>query len=355
MKFRLIFLLIVMCAIGYTDSASSGGLRSGLQADSLTLKSVAPFPVGAAININLLRKHQRYRQTIVAQYNSITAENAMKFGKLHPAELEFRWKDADELVDFALQNNMRVHGHTLIWAAKNSKWVNEFQGNKKDWENLLKTHVQTVVKHFKGRVVSWDVVNEAFEDNGTLKKSIWLEKLGPEYIALAFQYAHEADPDALLFYNDYGHEYGGKKMKAILDLVKKFKSRKIPIHGLGLQMHVVVRLSDQALRNCIDAAASSGLLVHISELEISVRYKQPKVFQLDSVLAAQQAHKYKTIFQAFKAIPKEQQFGITTWNVGDADAFRNGPYKNKNHDHPMLFDVYYRAKPAYYTIIEALK
>jgi endo-1,4-beta-xylanase len=355
MKIRFAILLLFICSFCFAGTPFQSVTSGNVIADTPTLKSVVPFPVGAAINIKLLRKHQGYRNTIISQYNSITAENAMKFGKLHPSEDEFRWKDADELVNFAKSNGMRVHGHTLIWSAKNPKWVDAYQGDKKAWKKLLKTHIQTVVKHFKGRVVSWDVVNEAFEDNGKLKKCVWLDNIGPEYLELAFQYAHEADPKALLFFNDYGQEYGGRKMEAILKMVKDFKARNIPIHGLGLQMHVVVRMSDAGLAKGINLAASTGLLVHVSELEISVRYKKPKVFQMDEELANLQAHKYKTIFEAFRAIPKRQQFGITTWNVGDADAFRNGPYKNKNHDHPMLFDIYYRAKPAYYEVLKAMR
>ena len=355
MKIRFAILLLFICSFCFAGTPFQSVTSGNVIADTPTLKSVVPFPVGAAINIKLLRKHQGYRNTIISQYNSITAENAMKFGKLHPSEDEFRWKDADELVNFAKSNGMRVHGHTLIWSAKNPKWVDAYQGDKKAWKKLLKTHIQTVVKHFKGRVVSWDVVNEAFEDNGKLKKCVWLDNIGPEYLELAFQYAHEADPKALLFFNDYGQEYGGRKMEAILKMVKDFKARKIPIHGLGLQMHVVVRMSDAGLAKGINLAASTGLLVHVSELEISVRYKKPKVFQMDEELANLQAHKYRTIFEAFRAIPKRQQFGITTWNVGDADAFRNGPYKNKNHDHPMLFDIYYRAKPAYYEVLKAMR
>lgn len=354
MRIPLAIMMLLLCSCCFARPTLLPGQQTALFADTPTLKSVVPFPVGAAINIKLLRKHQGYRNKIISQYNSITAENAMKFGKLQPMENDFRWADADELVNFARTNGMRIHGHTLIWSAKNPKWVNAYQGDKKAWKKLLKTHIQTVVKHFKGRVLSWDVVNEAFEDNGKLKKCVWLEHIGPEYLELAFQYAHEADPKALLFFNDYGQEYGGRKMEAIMKMVKDFKARKIPIHGLGLQMHVVVRMSDTGLAKGIKLAASTGLLVHVSELEISVRYKKPKIFQMDQTLADLQAHKYKTVFEAFRSIPKKQQFGITTWNVGDADAFRNGPYKNKNHDHPMLFDVYYRAKPAYYEIIKAM-
>lgn len=318
---------------------------------SSSLKSVFDFPVGAAVNANLLRKRAIYRETVAREFNSITAENAMKFGALHPSETEFRFKAADGIVAFAQQHNMRVHGHTLLWPQKVPDWIKNYKGDRKAWENLLRTHIHTVVNHFKGKVVSWDVVNEAVAESGALKKSIWLDKLGPDYIAMAFRFAHEADPNALLFYNDYGHEFGGKKLQKILAMVQDFKQRGVPIHGLGMQMHLVVRISDQKIKNAINSAARTGLLVHISELEISVKYNKPKTFLMDDLLASQQAQKYKAVFLAYRNVPKKQQFGITTWNVGDADAFRNN--KIKNRDHPMLFDVEYKPKAAYRALLEA--
>ena len=317
------------------------------------LKSLAPFPVGAAISTYHLKHNSAYRRLLVEQFNSVTAENAMKFEQLHPSQHQFRWAAADELVRFARTNGMRVHGHTLIWSAKNPKWVNNFQGDRAAWKALLKDHIQTIVKHFKADVHSWDVVNEAFTEAGTLKKSIWLEKLGPEYLELAFIYAHEADPESLLFYNDYGHEYGGKKLNAILNMVKDFRRKNIPIHGLGLQTHIVARIPEKNIRYGITAASKSGLLIHISELEVSVKYNKPKAFLLDDQLAQVQAQKYKAVFEAYAAIPKAQQFGITTWNLGDRDAFRNSV--SKNRDHPMLFDYEYQPKPAFKAIVELLK
>lgn len=318
-----------------------------------TLKAVVPFPIGVAVGIRHLRNNDAYRNLVKEQFNSITAENVMKFNALHPSEHEFRWTSADEIVAFAQENNMRVHGHTLIWAKVNPSWVKEFKGDKAAWKNLLKNHIQTIVKHFKGKVTSWDVVNEAYNDGGNLKESIWLEKIGPEYIELAFRYAHEADPDALLFYNDYGHEYLGKRIYAIVNMVKDFKKRGVPIDGLGMQMHIPLRLSDSKIRRSIEIAASTGLLVHLSELEISVKHQMPKIFRMTDQLAAQQAAKYKAVFQAYSSIPKRQQFGITTWNLGDADSFRNS--KGPNHDHPMMFDRQYRPKPAFQAVIDAWK
>ena len=318
-----------------------------------TLKAVVPFPIGVAVGIRHLRNNPVYRNLVKEQFNSITAENVMKFKALHPSEHTFTFKSADEIVAFAQENNMRVHGHTLIWSKVNPPWVKEFKGDKTAWKNLLKNHIQTIVEHFKGKVTSWDVVNEAYNDGGKLKESIWLEKIGPEYIELAFRYAHEADPDALLFYNDYGHEYLGKRIYAIINMAKDFKKRGVPIHGLGMQMHIPLRLEDAKIRRSIEMAASTGLLVHLSEVEISVKHQMPKVFRMDDQLARQQADKYKALFKAYSSIPKRQQFGITTWNLGDADSFRNS--KGPNHDHPMMFDRQYRPKPAFKAVIEAWK
>lgn len=348
------FILLIAFCLNTIFISNAQTLHLSETSESVpALKSVLSFPIGAAVGIKYLRNNPSYRNLLKEQFNSITAENVMKFKALHPEEHRFSFDSADEVVAFAEENNMRVHGHTLLWALNNPAWVMSFQGDKTAWKNLLKTHIQTVVKHFKGKVRSWDIVNEAFTDGGGLKKSVWLKNIGPEYIELAFRYAHDADPDALLFYNDYGQEYVGKKMYAILNMVKDFKKRGVPIHGLGMQMHIPVRLEDRKIQQAMKVAASSGLLIHLSELEISVKHQMPKPFLMNDQLSKQQAEKYKTVFRAYNAIPKNQQFGITTWNVGDADSYRNS--KGRNHDYPMMFDTQYRPKPAFKAVVDALK
>ncbi len=352
---RYCLLLVLFCSL----SISFGGTyQSGMgpKDDTLTvrsLKQALPFPIGAALKINLLKNNSTYRNVVAREFNSVTAENAMKFHAVHPAKDLFKWDDADYLVKFAKKNNMRIHAQTLIWPKSTPRWVTEFQGDKEAWKKLFKTHIQTVVLHFKGQVAAWDVVNEAFDDDGALKKTIWLTKLGPEYIAMAFQYAHEADPGALLFYNDYGHEYGGKKLKAIINMANNFNRRGIPIHGLGMQMHVPLRINVSSVRRNLLLAAATGLAIHISELDIRVRYKKPNEFKLDASLADAQGDKYKAIANAYLALPKKQRYGITLWGVGDRDSYWNSKSKSKMHDYPMLFDHLYKPKPAYYGIIDA--
>ena len=319
-----------------------------------TLKNSFNFPIGAAVDMDRLNG-STYNNVVSREFSSVTAESSMKFGAVHPSKDVFNFKKADAIVAFAKKNNMRVHGHTLIWPKDSlaPAWLLNFKGDSTAWDNLLKTHIQTVVKHFKGQVASWDVVNEAYADNGTLKDNIWLRKIGPDYISKAFLYAHQADPNALLFLNDYGQEFGGKKMTAILNLVANLRKCNIRIDGLGFQMHTVVRLDTKGLKTNVDKAVAAGLLVHFSELDVSVRYQKPEYFKLDDALAATQAAKFKEIVKVYLSIPKALQFGITTWGVSDADSFMNSNVANKDHDYPLLFDKNYNAKPAYKSFIEA--
>lgn len=319
-----------------------------------TLRGSFSFPIGAAVDMDRL-KGSVYSGVVSKEFSSVTAESSMKMGALHPEIDKYDFRKGDAIVAFAQKNNMRVHGHTLLWAkdSTNPKWVAAFQGDAAAWDQLLKSHIQTVVKHFKGQVNSWDVVNEPYEDNGTLKDNIWLRKLGPEYLTKAFIYAHEADPNALLFLNDYGQELGGRKMETILKFIADAKQSNVPLNGIGFQMHTVVRMSVAGLKSNLNKIAATGMLIHFSELDISVRYQKADTFPLDEALSQSQESKYKEIIQAYLSIPKKLQFGITTWGVSDGDTYFNSSYPNKDHDYPLLFDQNYKAKPAYKGFIEA--
>ena len=331
-------------------------------AEKTYLREVSPFPVGAAVAYDLVKSNASYQQIVKDEMTSITVENAQKWGIIHPKQNVFAFEQADLIVDWAKTNGKRVHGHNLLWHAYLPDWINKFQGDSVAWENIMKTHIQTVVKHFKGKVTSWDVVNEAFTDKGKLRvsdgrtddNSIWAQKLGKDYVARAFQYAREADPDVLLFYNDYGQEGSVAKTQAILDMVADFKRRNIPINGLGLQFHIGVSQSEASLTQAIRQMVSSGLLVHISELDVLVSdwQKNPNLVYSDA-LQQKQSDKYKFLAQQYKQlVPKAQQFGITTWNVTDADSWI--PALGYT-DWPLLFDKDYLRKKAYYGFSDGLK
>ena len=317
------------------------------------LYKVMPFPMGAALNVSLMKNNTKYNGVVTKEYNSITAENAMKFGALHPAQNTYNWTDAEYLVDYAQSNGKRIHGHTLVWHQSLPTWVTNFVGDSTAWENLLKTHIQTVVRHFKGKVTSWDVVNEDFEDTGVPRNSIWRKNLGNDYVARCFKYAYEADSTALLFYNDYGHEYSSAKRTAITNLITNLKSRGIPIHGIGMQFHMTYTQTDANINTAISSAVATGLKIHLSELDIRLNSDKTKT-SLTATLAAEQAAKYKFVIQAYKSIvPASQQFGITTWNVGDADSWI--PSWQGAPDWPLPFDANYLRKPAYKAIVEGGK
>ena len=318
-----------------------------------SLQKMMPFHMGAAISVSLMQNNTKYNAVVTKEYNSITPENAMKFASLHTAQNVFNFTDADYLVNFAQVNNKRVHGHNLIWHQSLPSWVTNFAGDSAAWESLMKTHIQTVVAHFKGKVSSWDVVNEAFDDNGVLRNSIWLQKLGNDYIARCYQYAHEADTAALLFYNDYGQEYSSAKRTAIINMLTAFKTRGIPISGIGMQFHTRYNQTDANLAAAITAAAATGLKVHISELDIALNPDNIQTLTLTPALAQQQSDKYKSIVKMYNAIPASQQYGITTWNVGDADSWI--PVSYNRPDWPLPFDANYLRKPAYYGILAGVK
>jgi endo-1,4-beta-xylanase len=355
-SFYVFTILVLLTACSKKNSQGGGTVTPPpppvVVADTV-LYNMMPFKIGASVSVNLMKNNTKYSGVVTKEYNSITAENAMKFGGLHPAENTFFWTDADYLISYAQANNKRIHGHTLNWYTSLPGWVTNFVGDSTAWENLLKTHIQTVVTHFKGKVASWDVVNEAFNDDGTLRNSIWVQHLGTDYIARCFQYANQADPDAILFYNDYGHEYSSAKRTAINNMIASLKTRSIPIHGTGMQFHMTSTQTDANISAAITSAAATGLKVHISELDIRLNTNKDAGLAFSSALAELQKSRYKYVVMTYKAIPVGQQFGITTWNVGDADSWI--PAWQGAPDWPLPFDANYLRKAAYRGIIEGAK
>lgn len=327
-------------------------LPTAIFAQDTTLKAFANFPFGASINTTLLQNNTGYRNLVTKEFNSVTAENVMKMATIHPSINSYNYTSGDLLVNYAEANGKRVHGHTLVWHNSLPSWVTNFVGDSTAWENLLRTHITNVVTHYKGRLVSWDVVNEAFLDDGTLRNSIWLQHLGNNYVARCFQYAHDADPDALLFYNDYGHEYSVAKLNAIAALVNTLKLNGVPVHGVGLQLHMNKNTNNNSILNAFTVMAQTGLKVHVSELDISMNPENNQALTYTPAIAQQQSDKYKFVIRAYKSIPAAQQFGITTWNVSDADTWITGTYSRP--DWPLPFDNLYQRKQAYLGIIEGL-
>jgi len=330
-----------------------------------TLRNSAPFPIGSAIDETPLNSNKTYASIVANEFNSITPESAMKFDRTEWVQNKFNFVSSDAIVKYALLNKQRIHGHTLIWKHALPNWVLTFSGDSAAWEGIFKKHIQSVVKHFKGKVKSWDVVNEAIDDNdGTLvykdkygpgSGSLWRQHLGPNYIVRAFKYAHEADPTALLFYNDYGNDNGGwnsTKIKSVIKIVNSIESSGGTISGIGIQMHINLTTNNYNIAQTLKSFANTGLLIHISELDVSVNPLNLTSFIFNDSVKKLQAQKYQFIAQIYKkVVPKAQQFGITTWEF--SDAYSESALSGKN-DFRLLFDMNYQKKAAYDAYLKGL-
>jgi endo-1,4-beta-xylanase len=303
--------------------------------------------IGAAVDAKALQSNPTYARTLSREFSIVVLENVMKFANIHPAVKTYNFTAADQLVDFATANGMLVRGHTLLWYREDPNWVKSGNYSKDQLIQILHDHIATVVGRYKGRIFAWDVVNEALDDNGHLRDNVWLRGIGPQYIDLAFQWAHQADPNALLFYNDYNAEGMGAKSNAIYDLVKGLKQRGVPIGGVGLQMHVTVNDHPSArdLKGNIQRLAALGLVVHITEMD--VRLVQPA----SATSLAQQAQVYKGVLDACLAEAAACQ-ALITWGLSDKYSWVPGFYPGFGS--ALLFDTSFNPKPAYIMLKEAL-
>lgn len=314
----------------------------------------APFPFGAAVTPALLYDNAQYATVVKRELNSLTGENAMKMDMISKGYGLYDWTGGDRVAQFARDNGMRIHGHTLVWyRSLPNWWMDNFSGDRDAWIALLTTYITDVVTHFKAQgVTSWDVVNEAFEDDGSWRHCVWYDNIGQDYMDIAFQTAHAADPDALLFYNDYGMEYSAAKRVAICNEMKAMLGRGIPIDGIGLQMHVNVNTPKYDMVAALDAAAELNLKIHISELDVAVNdiNRPDPTLTFTDELKEKQKTAYKSMVEAYRALPSDLQFGITLWGVHDAQA-----WLAPNPDWPLPFDKDFNKKLAYDGIIEALE
>jgi len=410
MRLLTIWRLAALFAIGATAEAAE---------KLVTLKDTFKehFLVGTAVNRSMVTGGAGFRRSaeqnakdialVKEQFNQIVPENDLKWQSIHPREGTdgYDFGPADAFVNFGLSNNMFVVGHTLVWHSQTPNWVfagtnapptnatttvaantntpatNQFgrgrfgggfgsgfgryNGPRASREELLlrmREHIQAVVGRYKGKVKVWDVVNEAIADgNGTnlLRNSLWLEIIGPDFIVKAFQYAHEADPDAILRYNDYGLENPAKRRK-LIKLVKSLQEQKVPIHAIGSQAHVNVSTSFETMDQTLTELATLGLPIHITELDINSAAGGQRGFGADIAANASATQgglvsdadkkltdAYAGIFRAFLKNRNSVKM-VTFWGANDANSWRaNGK--------PLLFDGNSQPKPAFDAVIAEAK
>lgn len=320
--------------------------------DGTNLYTLADYPIGVAADPGALNFISEYRDIAIEQFNSITPENIFKPELLHPQEDQFAWEQADQLVEFCQEHQKRLHGHTLIWHSQIPGWMQTFAGSNEEWEEMMKVHIQTICAHFKGKVSGWDVVNEAFNEDGSLRQTIWLENIGPSYIEKAFQFAHEADSNALLFYNDYNIAGEERKRNAIVNFMTDLKMRGVAIHGIGMQLHISISYpSERQMEDAMRQISDQGFLVHLSEIDISINPNSRDIEPTERRLQ-KQANTMVCVLDSYHQIPIDQQYGLTFWGVGDGHSWIPGHFNRV--DYPLLFDEAYDPKPVYCALKQSL-
>ncbi len=320
------------------------------------------FPIGVAVGPADISGDEV--PLILRQFNSCTPENAMKMGPIHPKENQYYWRNADSIVDFAQKHGLRIRGHNLCWHEQTPGWLfRDSSGNLVTKDILLrrlKDHITTVVNRYKGKIYAWDVVNEAVADdsNQLFRNSVWYQVCGEDFIVKAFQYAHEADPGAKLFYNDYNTERPEKRER-VYALLKKLIDAKVPINGIGLQGHwSVYEPSDKELRETIERFSSLGLEIQVTELDISVypweKNRRPRhPGETDAYtpeLQREQSARYKKVFAIFREY-RNVITGVTFWNVSDRHTWLDNYPVSGRKNYPLLFDQALQPKKAYEEVI----
>ena len=351
-----IFSVLISCGSGSKLNQSSNSAKG--------LKDYYKdyFLMGAAVTPRSL--HGGDSALIVDHFNSITAENAMKMGPIHPRENEYNWKDADSIYAFAKKHGLKMRGHTLCWHSQAPSWM--FKNEKGDTVTKevllqrLKDHITAVVNRYKDHIYGWDVVNEVIDDRDSVfyRNSAWYKICGEDFIAKAFEYAHAADPKAILFYNDYNTE-NPKKREKIYQMVKKLKESGVPIHAMGLQGHWSINNPPQEeLEKSIQMFSSLGLQVQVTELDVSVyagrqggQLAQGQQRDTSSKFTPEmeqlQREKYKMAFEVFRKY-RDKITGITFWNVSDRFSWLDGRGR-KNY--PLLFDTNRQPKKAFWDVV----
>lgn len=300
--------------------------------------------VGAAVQSSFLND-SRYSSVLSRHFNYLTAEYEMKWDPIERTQGVEDFSGGDEIAAYADGHGMKLKGHALVWHNAVPGWVNSLSAA--DLRAAFERHIRSVAGHYRGRVLAWDVVNEAVADSGAgLRDTLFRQKLGDGYIADAFRLAREADPGALLFYNDYSGEGLGAKSDRIYELVKDLLAQGVPIDGVGLQMHITAGSPppDSSVASNMQRLAALGLLVNISEMDVRIS----NVPGSDQARLDTQKSVYHSIVGVCVAEPRCH--AVTFWGFTDAHSWI---YNQYGPDAPLLFDAQYAPKPAFYGVLDA--
>src|SRR5271156_4974458 len=373
--------LVVILAGGNLGLGSGNGVREQSLREAA---SASGMLIGTAVRPAQLYEAV-YASTLAREFNMLEPEDALKWEAVHPERQSFDFSQADQIVDFATRHGMKVRGHTLVWHRQNPKWLTEGKYTSGELAEILEQHIKTVVGHYRGRIFAWDVVNEAFDElhPGELRSTIWRDQpgIGPaenaaasdgqratsnaalselearsskqsfSYIERCFRWAHEADPQALLFYNEAEAETVNPKSDAIYAMVRDFRRRGVPIDGVGFQMHIANLLADVvSISANIERFTALGVRVHITEMDVALPVDAEGNARPEDL--QRQADIYREIAHACLSHPGCT--AIQTWGFTDKYSWI-GSHSRKTQGAALLFDRSYRAKPAYEALRNALE
>ena len=391
MKWRaLIFASLIFVSLIFVLSAAVLGLGLGFGVRELSLREAADASgmlIGTAVRPAQLSE-AAYASTLAREFNMVEPEDGLKWEVVHPAPQAFDFSQGDRIVDFATRHGMKVRGHTLVWHRQNPRWLTEGKYSSAELAEILETHIKTVVGHYRGKIFAWDVVNEAFDElhPGELRSTIWRdqpgigmtedaaasselragsnpvrsesEARGPQpgyaYIERCFRWAHEADPQALLFYNEAEAETMNPKSDAIYAMVRDFRQRGVPIDGIGWQMHIANLHADiTSISANINRFTALGVQVHITEMDVALPVDargnaSPEDLRMQADIYREIANACLTHRRSYAGCT-----AIQTWGFTDKYSWI-GSHSKKTQGAALPFDRDYLPKPAYEALRNAL-
>ncbi len=362
--------LIVTNAAGFTTASENikvnqdgicpnnecgGGGDPGVDPTSSLKDTAKGFSIGMAVRDS--RLSGKYDELLRKDFNNLTSEFQMKMDVMYPSEGNYNFGPADAIVNYAEANDIEVHGHALIWHNSTPSWVENFSGTDAEFETMIEDYITTVLTRYKGKVRSWDVVNEAIADGSNdlrFDDSVFRRRMGPDYIEKCYRFARNADPDVLLFYNDYNMAAVEGKRNAMFAIVDNLMTENL-IDGIGAQLHISYNgPSRNDIQAVVDGTVSRNLLIHFAELDIRANPEENNsLTSLSSQRAIDQSNKYKELAEIYDAVPAANKFALTVWGLKDDESwlldFWGVP------DWPLLFDAAFNPKPAYQGFLEGLQ
>ncbi|GAA2372624.1 endo-1,4-beta-xylanase [Dactylosporangium salmoneum] len=337
-------MLVLVAGWGITGWVVAAAPAAAADSTLRTLAAARGLRIGSAVSAGALAQEQGYRDKLRYEFNGVTPENAMKWSQVEPAQGQYTWGDADAIVDFAQQNGQTVRGHALVWHNSLPDWLTGGGFTDEQLRASLKQHIETMMTRYAGRVGVWDVVNEAFNEDGTLRPSIWLNRLGSGYIADAFRWARAADPAAKLYINDFNAEWANPKSDALYALVRDLRAQGVPIDGVGFQTHVTTGSALSQLGATL--ARFAGLGVDVAVTELDVRMPLPA----DDAKLTTQATVYRRAVDACLAVAR--CVSLTVWGFTDAHSWV--PAAIPGWGAADLLGENLQPKPAYLSVRDAL-